>query len=262
MNSSSLSPPKITVIGLGNLAWSLVPALQRVATVHQLIGRRHLASFQSAYQIPLCSDTIQDLHSETDLVFLAVGDQAIPSLTAELAKLNRRNCVYVHSSGSTSLDALSALGEQIGVFYPLQTFTKGRVKDFEEMPLFLEGNPSVLSLLRPLAEAMSQQVYMLDSGNRLRLHLGGVMCSNFTNLLYRLTDDLIQSHSQLDFTIFEPLIREQIDKVFALGPAKSQTGPAIRGDERTMQKHLDLLEDAPEMQDLYAQMSRMIRARQ
>lgn len=258
MESLQLSELKVTVIGLGNLAWNLIPNLQTIGEVHQVIGRSNVKECQDAYQVPYASESLEDLHPESNLVFLTVGDQAIPSVAKALADQERYDCVFVHCSGSTPLSSLDVLGEQIGVIYPLQTFTRQRVRSFQEVPLFLEGVASVLKLLHPIATALSEKVYELNSTTRQRLHMGGVLSCNFTNLLYRLSEKLIQEQSDLDFQVFEPLVRGHIENVFSLGPGLSQTGPAIRRDERTLQLHRELLDSHHDIQHLYQMMTQLI----
>jgi predicted short-subunit dehydrogenase-like oxidoreductase (DUF2520 family) len=154
---------------------------------------------------------------------------------------------------------LAPLGKNIGVFYPLQIFTKDRVTPFADLPVFLEGEPKIYPELEALAKRMSSKVYQLESQDRLHLHMGAVMVCNFTNYLYRMAKEHLPRRQGLDFRIYEPLIREHIGKVFAFGPENSQTGPAIRKDLPTILKHLDLLEEHEFHQDLYWEISKLIR---
>ena len=55
-----------------------------------------------------------------------------------------------------------------------------------------------------------------------------------------------------------PLIRETIDKALAMGPERSQTGPAARQDELTIKKQMHQLSSNPELQELYRQLSQSI----
>jgi predicted short-subunit dehydrogenase-like oxidoreductase (DUF2520 family) len=52
-----------------------------------------------------------------------------------------------------------------------------------------------------------------------------------------------------------PLIRETAGKATSLGPENSQTGPAVRGDLKTMLEHLEMLNDKPAIKDLYKRIS-------
>ena len=252
---------QITIIGAGNLAWNLIPNLQNAGLkVHQLISRskEKLDVFKEAYQIESVHTKLNNLNSETDIVFLTVSDRAISELAAEFAQLNLKKPLFLHTSGSIPLSALNPLSKNIGVFYPMQTFTQSKVSDFAEIPIFLEGNENVLKIIRPLAQKLSTQVYKLSSEDRLRLHMGAVWVNNFPNILYRIAQQLMPQTPELDFSIYHPLIHEHIEKVFAFQPQNTQTGPAIRADLPTINSHLNLLSDQAEYQQLYRQLSLLI----
>ena len=245
------------IIGAGHLAWSLIPNLQRAGVeVVQLITRDPAKGGQYGrqYGIPATGREVGDLSPLASLVFLTVSDQAIAGLARELAR-HKAGAMVVHTSGSTGIDALAPLGENSGVLYPLQTFTRDAETDLRGVPVFLEGAPTTMAVLRPLAARLSERVYVLDSEDRLRLHLGAVMVNNFTNYLYRLAAGQLPDVPGLDFRIYEALIREHIEKVFRFLPDHTQTGPAARGDQTTLKKHLRLLADAPALHDLYRTLS-------
>ena len=42
--------------------------------------------------------------------------------------------------------------------------------------------------------------------------------------------------------VMEPLVRETLDNVLALGPARALTGPIARGDDAVVKGHLDALD--------------------
>ncbi|MEL6849617.1 MAG: DUF2520 domain-containing protein [Bacteroidota bacterium] len=254
----------VTVIGAGNLAWSLIPALQAAGISSlQLISRNaeQLQAFQDAYGPLQIESNLDRVSQDSVLVFLTVSDQAVQEVATALKDQVAQHSLVVHCSGSTPLSALNLLRVRTGVFYPLQTFTKDKVVSFQQVPLFLEGSPGVLASLRPLAESLSEKVFSLASEDRLRMHLGAVIANNFSNLLYQIAAAQLPSVEGMDFRVYEALIREHIDKVFEFLPHQTQTGPARRGDEGTMQQHLDLLQPHPEIQALYRSLSEMIQQR-
>jgi predicted short-subunit dehydrogenase-like oxidoreductase (DUF2520 family) len=114
----------------------------------------------------------------------------------------------------------------------------------------------VLEVIKPLAESISSSVQVLDSSQRLKLHLGAVLVSNFPNYLYRLAAELVP---EAGIAAYESLIRGHIEKVFALGPQNTQTGPAIRGDLNTLYQHLEILQDDPKRREMYWLLSELIR---
>ncbi len=249
---------KAIVIGLGNLAWSLIPNLQaKGMEVIQLISRSEstVRAYCEAYQIVDGHTEIADLRKDADIVFITVGDAAIAEVVDQLANVGVSDTVVVHTSGSTAIDVLRKPGLRVGVFYPMQTFTRDSVPDYAEIPVFLEGNKVVLSLLRPVAERLSNRVYELDSEARMRVHIGAVLACNFTNYLFRMAAAQLPEGEGFDFTIYEPLVREHIEKVFRFQPENTQTGPAVRGDQVTIDKHLHALADQPSLKELYESLS-------
>lgn len=248
----------LALLGLGNLAHSLLPALLEAdLSVQQLISRdeTQLRAYQAQYDIPHIATNPAALHPSIELLLLCVPDAAIASVAKQLPPLAPGTLV-VHTSGATPRAALDGLGCQTGVLYPLQMFTQDARVDFGELPLFVEGNeaPAETRLLQ-LARKLSRRVYRMDSPARARLHLGAVLACNFSNYLFHLAR---RYAPEQDFTVYQPLLEEQLRKVFAFGPQRTQTGPAIRGDQPTLARHFALLGKDPKVQALYEQLSRLI----
>ncbi|MFA5244099.1 MAG: DUF2520 domain-containing protein, partial [Pedobacter sp.] len=145
-----------------------------------------------------------------------------------------------------------------GVLYPVQTFSKVKSVDFRQIPIAVEGNtPEVCALIRSIADRLSEKVIELDSRQRQTLHISAVFACNFTNHLYALAKGLLDQQD-IDFDLIRPLIAETADKIQMNDPASVQTGPAIRGDASTMQAHLDLLKDEPDLKLIYEKLSQSI----
>lgn len=246
------------IIGAGRLAWSLIPALQdsgirvegivsRSATEVERYGKAYSIDYFHAYQ---------DL-PPSDLVILAVPDAAITTTAHIIRPFLIQDQLLVHTSGSVDIDVLQT-HSLTGVFYPMQAFTKESAISFNhpDIPLFVEGcDELVQRRLLDLAGRLSGKAQVLDSQARRKLHLGAVIACNFSNLMYRLTDELTP---EVDFGVFESLIRNQVELAMKLGPAAAQTGPAVRGDSSTIDAHLEMLREIPEIQEMYLRLSRLI----
>ena len=145
-----------------------------------------------------------------------------------------------------------------GVFYPMQTFSKQRAVDFATVPFFVEaGGETELKMLKELAGKLSPKVYEATSEQRKYLHIAAVFACNFANHMYALSARILEKH-HIPFEVMLSLIDETAKKVHELPPAKAQTGPAIRYDENVINRHLDLLADVPDMQELYEKISKSI----
>lgn len=174
---------------------------------------------------------------QPDIYIIAVRDDVITTVSKQLAKCSQ---LIVHTSGSVSIDAI-AEGSRRGVFYPLQTFSKGRKVDFERIPICIEAEKKGdLDLLNTLATSVSKSVYEISSEQRKSLHLAAVFVNNFTNHLFQIGNEICES-SDLPFDILKPLISETVEKISALPPIDAQTGPAKRNDQKTIERHLKQL---------------------
>ena len=89
---------------------------------------------------------------------------------------------------------------------------------------------------------------------RLKLHLAAVIVNNFTNHLYALAADYCDNE-QIDFKMLQPLIEETALRLREHLPRDVQTGPAIRKDMITIDKHLRILSEHPALKKIYLQMT-------
>ena len=239
----------VGIIGSGNLAWHLAPALYRSGIrISQIISRRIKNAKELAVRVDAqYSASLHNMTRETDLWIIAVPDDAIAGVALSFPFLPER---VVHTSGSVDLDVLEGTGFNTGVFYPLQTFSKNRPVDFEKIPVFLESDQEdFLEELANLASRISEKVIEIDSEQRTILHIAAVFACNYTNALYAIAKDLLNENG-LKFKWLHPLIKETVQKAIENGPDNAQTGPAIRNDKTTIAKHLELL-DNEKYRELY-----------
>ncbi len=174
-------------------------------------------------------------HEISDLYLLAVSDNSIK----EVAELPPNDSFVVHTSGAISLEEIGR--DRAGVFYPIQTFSKGSDVNFTEIFIGLESkNSKDLMILKKLAKLIGSKSFHLDSSQREQLHLAAVLVNNFTNHLFA-EADLICEQNNLPFDLLLPLVKKTIEKLNKLSPKDSQTGPAVRNDSKTISKHLKLI---------------------
>ena len=133
----------------------------------------------------------------------------------------------------------------------MQTFSKGVKLDWAQVPVFIEGCSDVeLEAIRRLALDLSPDVTPLSSKGRKKLHIAAVFACNFTNHMYAVSEQILAEEG-IPFSVMLPLVRETARKVEGMSPLKAQTGPAVRGDRKVVNEHLDLLKDNPEYAGIY-----------
>ena len=105
------------------------------------------------------------------------------------------------------------------------------------------NDEATLKELDTLAHTITNHVEEAGDEERLKLHLAAVFCNNFVNHLYVLMEDYCRQE-HISFNLLKPLIAETALRIETISPADAQTGPAVRNDTNTIEKHLHMLERA------------------
>jgi predicted short-subunit dehydrogenase-like oxidoreductase (DUF2520 family) len=250
----------VTFIGAGNLAWHLAPALDNTDFAVREVSSKNIRSAEALVE------KLYQAHSQVSLDFslsnskifiLAVPDDAIQEVATEI--ILPSDAILVHTSGSQPLSILGYNGTpNIGVLYPLQTFSKNKKVDFSQVPFFVESeNAETEKILFSLARSVSKKVQKASSSDRKAIHVAAVFASNFTNHMLTLSKQILDDH-KLDFELLKPLISETIQKALTIGPENSQTGPASRGDLEILDNHMLFLRHDEVVSEIYRVVSQDI----
>jgi len=240
----------IACIGAGRLASHLLPALQQAGQNIVTVVSRSISSARLLADLTGSgfSNDISIIDPGLDILFLTVPDHALPGVLNQVTWFRG---IVVHTSGSFYIGDTDGLNFQHGCFYPLQSFTINRRLNFDTIPVFVEGSSeTVTSVLINLAKLISGRVYRLNSENRAMLHLAAVFANNFTNHLLTISEEILE-RSGLGREVMNDLIWETFERFIEGSPAASQTGPAVRGDQPTIEKHLKLLSFSSEFKEIY-----------
>ncbi len=250
---------KTIFIGAGNVAWHLASLFHNskkedLQITH--IWSRNKENAESLRQkldknIEVFSSINQLDFSKTDadLAILSIADNAFESVLSKL--ILPPTCILVHTSGSQSMEILNLANQdlsnqnkqKIGVFYPLQTFSKAKEVDFVSIPFCIEANEKETEeKLVDLARQFSQKVVQVSSKDRSVLHVAAVFACNFSNHLWTISEQILKEKS-LPFDMLKPLLEETLQKALEINPSNAQTGPAIRNDEKVIEKHLQMLKE-------------------
>ena len=229
---------KIVIIGSGNVAYHLAKAFtQNNIEVSQIFGRNEveLNKISEELNIPYSTKDLDD----ADLYLISVSDSAVEQVS-DLIKTEK--ALVAHTSGSLPIETLKGNYRKAS-FYPLQTFSKTKILDYSKIPFFIEAENQIdEKSLFELASLISDHVETSDYEKRKYIHLTAVFACNFVNHLFARAKEISDSQD-LDFNYFIPLIDETVEKIHHLEPKLAQTGPAVRGDERVLKLHEDLITD-------------------
>lgn len=242
---------EIGIVGSGNVAFHLIKAIQDSSTLHLkgLYTRNKKVGneLQEQFSVTFYTD-LNELACNSKLIIIAVADDAIETIAQQINATNQH--LIVHTSGSVPISVLKKSALFYGSFYPLQTFTKEREADFNQIPILIHANDeNKKEVLIQIANELSSIVREINDEERKKLHLAAVMVNNFTNHIYTLANSFTDK-SIVDFELLKPLIQETALKIKTVRPDECQTGPAKRNDQGTIQEHLAMLTNE-ELKELY-----------
>lgn len=248
---------RVVFVGAGNLATRLSVELKKNGCIIEQVYSR---TFKSANRLALRLKTYfttspWKIMPDADIYFIALKDSAWEDVLPHAAF---GNSLVVHCSGSMSLNSLKKYANNTGVFYPLQTFSKKSSVRFKQIPVFIEANSKKNEdVLLEIAGRISDKVSVMNSDNRLYLHISAVFACNFVNHFYAIAADILEKRG-ISFDLLRPLIQETAKKIQDTSPAEAQTGPAVRFDQNIITAHLNALQSFPEFREIYKKTSESI----
>ena len=248
---------RVVIIGAGNVATVLGRLLKKNGhDILQVISKHNESALILSTELN-CAFTINnnEIVRTADIYLIAAADNSLKELS-EMYRLD--NKLVVHTAGAVSKEILKNISTNYGVLYPLQSLLKQHVTLQENIPLLIDANTSEsLIFLQELATSISTNCGLASDEQRLKLHVAAVLVSNFTNHLYTMAAEYCTGEG-VDFKMLLPLIEETATRLQQYKPAEMMTGPAFRGDTKTIEKHLGLLESYPLIQNIYLKMTESI----
>ena len=248
---------EVVLIGSGNIATVLGVLLQQNGhRISQVYSRNpaHAAILAAELQAVAISD-LQLLNRNADLYILAVTDDALPEIAAQLSM---ENALVIHTAGSVSKEILKNASTRYGVLWPMKMIRK-TMKTIQPVTIVIDGNSeNVIQRIEAIARQFSETITIADDHLRTKMHMLAAVTANFTNHLYQLAADYC-AQENIDFSLFYPIIEETATRIQSTHPKGVQAGPAMRGDRQTLETHQQLLQKYPQLAHLYEVLSSSIR---
>jgi len=258
------NPASMNIIGCGRVGKTLAYLWHRHRIIHvQGISNCSIASAQTAADfIGGGTACPPDKLQPADFTMIATGDSAIAACATQLANAGilRPGDTVFHCSGALSSEILAGLkpcGARVASVHPIKSFAEPAfaAASFSGTFCGIEGDPEATARLTPLFENIGGSPLPLRSETKPLYHAGMSISANYLVTLLQWGLDALEQANLPPVTglkILEPMVRNTIDNIFTLGPAKALTGPIARRDVATVSCHIDALQRwQPEFAKLY-----------
>ncbi len=242
----------IVIIGSGNVATVLGRKIKAAGhTILQVAGRNTDNAKILADELGCNYADLTGISKTAALYIVAIADNALHNFHT---KISLGNKLVVHTAGSVSKDVLQHVSSAYGVLYPLQSL-RMEMPVLPLIPLCIDANDNTtLTQLKDFAGSITDSVTECTDEERLKLHVGAVVVSNFTNHLYAQAQDFCEKEG-VEFNKLQPLIEETAQRMQFVSPKDLQTGPAVRNDVFTLDRHLKALVNHPKLKYLYIKLT-------
>lgn len=247
---------QVTIIGTGNVATVLGKLIfAHSYSINQVYGRNIDAAKLLANELNANAiDNLKVLNDDADIYIVAVSDKSIENICSQI---NLNNKIVLHTAGSVSIDVLKSTSLNYGVLYPIQSLRKA-MDIATPIPFLIDANnKETKNVLESFTKSLSTKIEFGDDDKRLKLHTAAVFACNFVNFMYLQSANFCEA-SDIDFSLLQALIEETATRLRTHHPKDVFTGPAVRKDMATIEKHLELLKENPQALKLYKLISEMI----
>lgn len=252
----------VAVVGAGKVGTALAVLLGRAGHVIRAVAGGEGTRERAARYLPNVPFLEQEAAAAAaEVVLLGTPDSAIEPVCTSLARAGvlGEGRAVAHLSGATGLEALGtaeAAGTDVLSVHPLMT-----CPDVDAAIARIPGSAFAVTARSPRGFQLGEQLALDVGGRPFALedemkplyHAAAVFASNYLVTLTALAGSLADTAGVPDpLDALVPLQRATLENAMAVGPAAALTGPAIRGDDLTVERNLRALaEHAPEAVGAY-----------
>lgn len=258
---------KISIVGVGAVGSTLGALLfEKGFEIVSIVNRtaKPALALAKVVQCKKVSTSAADISPKTEMLLLAVSDDALPDSVRQCAKYVRaKRLLVVHTSGVHSLDVLTPLqrkGALVGSLHPIQSFPKTkslreRVKSVQGISFGVEGEKKALETIQRIVRTLGGRSVVIPKGMKPLYHVACVFASNYTVTLLNAVEEAAKSlgldHQWREMML--PLFTTTVENALKSSPREALTGPIVRNDVHTIEMHLETLQKfAPQLLPMYS----------
>ena len=208
--------------------------------------------------------SIDKILTKSDVLFLTVPDDAISTVWEQVKTYPIQGKFICHCSGSlgsavlSGIEATGAYGYSIHPMFPFKS-KKTAYEDLAQALFSVEGNEEHMEEIMDLLSACPNRIVRLKSEDKPKYHAAAVFASNLAVGLINQAKELLNEcgfDDEAALNALKPLAVTNMNNIFDVGTCDALTGPVERHDIKTVQKHLDAIDQ--EKKETYSALTKEI----
>jgi predicted short-subunit dehydrogenase-like oxidoreductase (DUF2520 family) len=258
----------VSLIGAGNLASVLGPALRAAGYPIESVAFRNAASSQKramalAKRLVSRAVRLEQAGPAADVIWLCHTDDALAETARQLArKPGWRNKIVFHSSGALSSDVLAPLqraGAHTASLHPMMTFVPGTSPRLKGVPFAVEGDRQAVAVARRITRSLGAEIFPIHKDSKVLYHAFGSFSSPLL-VATLVTAERVGRAAGLSRAqtrrVMTPILHQTFKNYLERGAAAAFSGPIKRGDLETIRRHMRALRAVPAVRDVYRSLVR------
>jgi predicted short-subunit dehydrogenase-like oxidoreductase (DUF2520 family) len=195
---------------------------------------------------------------QAGLVWFCVPDGAIAGAAAAIEEAaDWTGKVALHSSGALTSDELAKLrirGAAVASVHPMMTFVRGSAPQLTGVPFAVEGDAVAMRMARQIVNNLGGRPYAIRKEDKAAYHAWGTFASPLLTALL-VTSEQVATAAGLQPREAKrrmlPILKQTLANYAAADAARAFSGPMIRGDIDTVERHLRILRRMPVAKEVY-----------
>jgi len=233
---------RLAIAGGGRAAWAFGSAWRRIGWPIAGVWLRPESKSAIADLLETPRRDLAELADRAELLLIAVSDRAIEDVAQQIPDTN---AIVFHASG-----ALTALRGGFSL-HPLRALPPvGVESDLANALLVFEGNHR--NVAENIAAAIGARFASIDPKQKAHYHAAAVFGSNYVAAVLDIAEELMKGAGIGDVRSDLVALAESAIRNWSghAGPERF-TGPAARGDQGTIERHLAALARDPQVAAVY-----------
>lgn len=198
--------------------------------------------------------SVEELVSKSDIIFITTPDGVIEQVWNNLRELSIQSKIICHCSGALSSKIFSNCNQEVFGYsiHPIYTFNDkyNSYINLKQATITIEGHERYIQYLVDMFKNLGNNTKVISSENKVIYHAAAVMASNNVIALAQTAIDMLGEcgfNNEEALNSLYPLMLNNVKNIGELGLVKSLTGPVERCDIKTIEKHLDSLDEEDKM---------------
>lgn len=248
------------LIGASKTGLSIAKNLEKAGCQPKFVWNRSKTGLERArnyVDFEKFTTQINDLPHANGYI-ISVSDDSIQLVAKKLSETdqNLKDIVIFHTSGfhsSKSLEILQKKGAITGSLHPVISIPniESGIDIIPETVFTCEGPAA--EQLNEIGNLIGRKAIIINRKQKQYIHLSAVFINNYSTVMIAAIKNLMQDKG-LDPGQTEDILKKlskQAADTWHLPIHKALTGPIVRKDLKTIQGHIKLLDNYPDLKELY-----------